>query len=195
MKIVERMAITLSIIGFLLKVSIITGANEILMIGLTCLGLVYLILSFALFNKIPVMGIFKRSSYSSTGFGRLYGAIGIGITLWITVTAILFKILNLTGANEMLIIGNTYLALVLFAALLIFFAKNNRMDSYYKNIFTKGIFVLTIGVALYFLPPYTLVKLFHRDNPKYIELWIKTCENPKDLQAWKEFEDYKNGKK
>jgi hypothetical protein len=195
MKIIERLALSFSLIGLLMKVMIRTGANEMLMIGLTLLALLYLTFGFALFNNISFRSILQRSSYEHVSLGRILGAVGLGICLWINVTAILFKLLNLTGANEMLIIGIEVLTPVLVVALIIFMTKKNRhIDFYFKNVFIKGIAVLTIVVALFLLPRFTLVKLFHRDDAKYIELWIRSANNPDDQRAWQEFEEYKNSR-
>ena len=193
MKVIERLALAFSAIGLLKKILLIRpGTNEILMIGLTFLALFYLILSFALFNNIRLNVIFKKSSYALVSRGRIVGAVGLGISLWVCVTAILFKLLNLTGATEMLVNGIALLTLVLVVALIIFVTKKYRwIDLYFKNIFIRGLATLTIVITLYLLPPFTLVKLFHRDDPMYIELYIKSIENPTDARAWKEFEEYR----
>src|SRR5271169_521226 len=111
MKILERGSIILSVIGFLMKIMRISGGNELLMIGMTLLAFIYFYLGFALLNNVAVKDIFKKSSYPNSL--RVVGAMGVGIFLSIVAIGILFKLLILTGATEMITIGVVGLVVIL----------------------------------------------------------------------------------
>lgn len=194
MKLLERICILLFVVGFAMKTMLLRGGNELVMIGLTLLSMVYFYLGFALFNGIGLKSIFKQSSYTGTGTGRILGAIAVGGFLSITTIGLLFKLLILTGAREMLAIGVTGLAIALFAAGFLFIFQRKSMNSFYKKIFVKGGIAIILGVTLYLTPSSALIRFYYRDDPAYAELYVKALENPSDEQIQKEFEDAQENK-
>jgi hypothetical protein len=194
MKILERGSIILSVIGFLLKILRLSGGNELLMIGMTLFVLVYWTLGFALFNNIQLRAIFKKSSYAGISSGRIVGAIGVGGFLSVTTIGLLFKLLILTGAREMITIGVTGLVITLFAAGVVFLLKKKNMDSFYRQIFVKGGIAIILGITLYLTPARSLIRFYYRDDPAYAELFVKAVENPYDEQIQKEFEEARDKK-
>ena len=194
MKILERGSIILSVVGLLMKILIVRGGNELLMIGMTLLMLVYWTFGFAVFNNIQLKAIFKKSSYAGISSGRIVGAIGVGGFLSIIVTGLLLKLLILAGAREMITIGVTGLFITLFAAGVVFILKKKNMDSFYKQIFVKGGLAVILGITLFLTPTSSLIRFYHRDDPLYAELFIKAVENPYDKEIQKKFEEAREKK-
>jgi hypothetical protein len=189
MKILERGSVILSVIGLVMKIFRLNGGNELLEIGLTLLAMVYFYLGFAVFNNIRLKDIFKKSSYSNISSGRIVGAIGVGMNLSIIVIGLLFKLLIFAGAFEMLTIGVTSLTITLFAALIVFILKKKNLDFFYKDIFVKGAIAVIIGIALCLTPGSSLIRLYHRDDPAYAELFIRAMQNPRDEKIQKAFDE------
>jgi hypothetical protein len=194
MKILERGSIILSVIGFLMKIMRVSGGNELLMIGMTLLAIIYFYFGFALLNNVALKGIFKKSSYSNANSLRIVGAIGVGILLSIVVIGLLFKLLILTGAIEMLTIGVVGLVVTLFAAWIIFIIKKKQLDAFYMGTFVRGGIAVMKGIILYLTPASSLIRFYHRDDPAYAELFVRAVENPYDEQIQKEFEEAREKK-
>ena len=194
MKILERGSILLAVIGLMMKIWRLNGGNELLMIGLTLLAMIYFYLGFALLNNVPLKAIFKKSSYSDTGSLRITGAIGVGILLSIIAIGLLFKLMILTGAIEMLTIGVVGLAVTLFAAWIIFIIKKKQLDAFYIGTFVRGGIAVILGIILYLTPASSLIRFYHRDDPVYAELFVRAVENPYDEQIQKEFEEAREKK-
>src|SRR4051812_16939260 len=105
MKLTERILISLTVLGVLLKLLLIPGASIIFLISIVLLWGLYFVFGFALFNNIRLRNIFKGKSYAHTNALRITGAACTGIVLSMLLNGILFKILHWPGAQVMLLSG------------------------------------------------------------------------------------------
>jgi hypothetical protein len=119
----------------------------LIIISLLLLGILYYFLGFALFNNIPLMGIFKRSSYSGLSINRIMGAIAAGLVISDVCIGILFRIEHWPMSNYMLIVGTIASILVLIVAVI----KYLRLkDKFYLPIILRLVAIIIPGILLYF---------------------------------------------
>jgi hypothetical protein len=191
MKVFEQILVAIALLGFLMKVMLIRGGSELLFLGCTLGALFYWSLSFATFNHIPLSAIFKKTSYANVSAGRILGSIGLGMALCTIIIGIQYRLLLLGGAAEMITIGAASLTVLLLAALLVMVFKKRASDGFYRGVFIRGGLALLIGIFVFFVPARQWIRLYHRDNPQYRDLFIKAHENPTDQAAQDEFETYR----
>ena len=113
-----------------------TGATELLMIGLSTLAGVYFLMAFMMIQLPPDC---KPTLYSFMLYKLIY------ISSAVTVIGILFALLKLPGANQMLLIGCGGLGVsILFSAVLIGINRDNMFVL--KTPFLRGLGLLLLGV-------------------------------------------------
>lgn len=133
MKRTEQILVLFSLIGIVLCIVNLPGEAFITTTSLLALGVVYFYFGFALFNEIPISGIFKKVSYSM-GVKRILIAIASGITLSIAAIAILFKVERLPGADFLSIIS---LFLLLIISVLLLFKKSPDNSNFVIGILRR----------------------------------------------------------
>ncbi len=198
MKLIECVSIGLVIVGFLMKLIPIRYAGEVLFIGALTSLLFYWCLGFAALNNIELRAIFKKSSYANVSGGRIVGAIGIGFCLACVAQGLTFKLLILTGATEVLTIGVTSLAMLLFAALVVMIFKRRMPDDFYRGVFIRGGLALLLGITAYMTPSTTLANIYYRNDPEYRDKLIQVLQNPSDkalADEWDEFQERRSKSK
>jgi hypothetical protein len=191
MQILERTFVSIALTGFLMKVLLIPGGSEVLLIGCTLAAMFYWLLAFGALNQIPLGALFKKESYANIGAARMLGVICMGLALCVLIIGILFRLLLLQGATEMITVGGTTLLVILSVALAVMILKKKTSDPFYQGVFLRGGLILLIGVVVMFVPARNWVSLYHRDDPTYRDLFIKTLENPTDPMARHAFENYR----
>ena len=165
------------LIGLIMRLNFIPGGSLFLLLALTTLGFIYNILGFAIFNGIGLRQIFKKESYKGLTPLKIFGAIGVGWVLSSTCMGILYKILQWSDAENILITG-LVLTLILLIIALMRFVKNKA--PFYKRILKRIALIGGFGLILSFVSDLTLVKIEFRNHPRYIEVFKEYQDNPED---------------
>jgi uncharacterized protein len=189
MKLTEKILAGLGLLGIILKLMLIPGGSIVFLLGIQLLSIVYFIFGFALFNKIRLRNIFKGDSYAHTNVMRIIGGVCTGLCLSVLLTGIMFKILLWPGAAPMLIIGLVPGAVILVIAFIKLLTTKN---SYYTGVMIRMGAALLISMILCAVSNVTLVKIYHRDNPAYIELYEKLQQDPDNIYLQSQLESQAN---
>ena len=186
MKLAEKILILLALLFAYMKYKLFPGANEMLMIILTIQSVIYFYLGFALLNGIRLRKLFKKVSFSEIGTPRIIAAVILGICLSTLIIGMMFKLLFLPGANEMLSIGLISILVSLVALVGYALVKKSNFNNYYFRIGPSLIF----GGILYFTPTTDLMKIEYREYPDYAKAAIEAYQDPanEDLQKKEEEE-------
>ncbi|MEP4534727.1 MAG: hypothetical protein ABJ004_16670 [Cyclobacteriaceae bacterium] len=187
MKRIEQIAAVFTFIGILMKLLLIPGGAIVLGISLTVLATIYYPIGFFYFNSIPKGKIFKKESYAGLTFTRGLGTFGGGLIFSILAIGSLFKLLQLPGAAAMLTIGLTAGSLFFIVTLIKYFM--NRVSSFHRNMLVRTILIVGLSGILVATPSLTLVKIFFRDNPEYINAYQLANQNPNDQDLRRKAEE------
>ena len=186
----KRIEIALASIATLALVFIFwpfPGSKEIFAFTITILSIIYFYLGFILLNNIRLRAIFKKTSYGQTTRTNIILAIISGVVVSQLLVGILFKLLFLPGAHEMLTIGLIFSGLVIISILVI--KKFNNYD--FKGIFARLIPAFIIAFVLYNFTSSSLIRFIYRNYPDYAEAYIDSLNNPGDKELEKrEHEEY-----
>ena len=150
MKKIEINLLLFTLLGVLLTAFDISSGTIIIALSITIIASIYYPLGFFFFNTIKFNGIFKKKSYRGISFLKGFGTFSSGLLFSIISIGVMFKLLYLPGASEMLIIGLISTGLLL-VALLIKYASNKQNDLV-KNLIIRAVFWATIGGALMATP-------------------------------------------
>jgi len=133
---VHRIALIVSGLGLGFLILEYPGANELIMLGLSTLAGVYFLSAFMMV-QVPVNS--KPNLYCFVLYKLIY------IASAVTVIGVLFSLLKLSGADQMLLIGCAALGVsILFAAALIGSSRDNL--SVLIIPFFRGLALLLLGV-------------------------------------------------
>ncbi len=187
MKRIEQIVVATAVIGVIMKLLLLSEGSTVLGISLSVLAILYYPLGFFYFNGIPIHKIFKKKSYEGMTVFSGIGTFGGGLIFCILSIGILFKLLQLPGARVMLIAG--LLPGILFLAVSLFLYFKNRESSFLKSMVIRTIVILAVSGILYATPGLTLVKVFHRNNPAYIEAYEELLKNPRDEELQRKAEE------
>lgn len=179
MRKIELFLAGLALLGLTFKLLLLSGGTAILGLTLSGLGILYYPFGFFYFNSIKINKIFKKTSYKDVSVLRGIGTFGAGITFSILTTGILFKLADLQGSGVMLSVGITTGLILLIVTTIRYFAVKGQ---FFKMMLRRTLIWVTLGITLYLIPGINLVKIFHRDNPEYIEAYQKSIENPDDRE-------------
>jgi hypothetical protein len=173
MKIVEKIAAILSIIGLILMLSLIGGGAELMMVSLLTLGGIYFPLGFLLLNQISVLNYLKRKeSFVSLTTTQIVLGVITGIALSIVCIGILFKLLTLPGANEMLMFG-VLISIIISTIVVILRSKVSA-----SAILIRTVIFNIAGIILFFTSSLSIVKFQYRNHPAYIDAYVNYLEDP-----------------
>jgi hypothetical protein len=183
MKILERILAVAIVVGLVLKFSLIAGGDFILLLAMMTLASIYFPIGFLFFNQIRLRDIFKNSSAlkDMTAFKACF-AIGTGVGLSTIIIGALFKLLNFTGANAMLVAGLSVTTIIVVVAIILS-VKNNHANS--KFILWRASVVGAVGVVLLFTSGLAIVKLQYRDHPAYIDAYTNYSNDPQNEELGK----------
>lgn len=152
MKKTESILGAVAVVAIVYKLILGNELNSALIISVTGLSLFYTYLSFAYFNKIRFLKIFKRSSYAGISKWRILGTIILGLGLALTTVGILWSLMSWPF--------NTFYSLgipVLFIVGLISALKFNITKSKDYFIILKRVLIIGgFGFILWLTPRETL---------------------------------------
>ena len=181
MKKAEIIFATLSIIALVLKLLLVPGSGILSVLSISILSVIYMYLSFALFNGIRGKNIFKKDSYAAISRMRIIGAIGAGLALSITTIGLLFKIQSWPGASFNLGIG--LLSLFIVAVIGIIRYRQYKSE-YYTKIFKRVAVVGGLGLIFFFIPNTTWIEIKFRNHPAYVDALKKAMADPHNQELW-----------
>jgi hypothetical protein len=190
MKMTEKILVVAIFIALILKFSLIPGGDLLLLWATTILSCIYYPFGFLFFNQIRLRSIFKKASYQGVTGQKIFFAVVAGLGLSIICIGSLFKLLSLTGSNEMLLIGIMITSVVLVISLVAIFIKK---DVNAKFILWRLGVIGIVGLVLLMTAELSIVKAQYRNHPDYIEAYAKYFTDPKneELRKKKEVEYYK----
>ncbi|MGB3182073.1 MAG: hypothetical protein WBB45_11820 [Cyclobacteriaceae bacterium] len=165
------------VLGFIMKLLHLQGANMTVGIAGSLLAILYFVFTFALVNGIRARNIFKNSSYRHTNIKRIIGAIGLGFALSSIVIGLLFRIMLWSGATYQLLASLIVLAIVTLVAGIFYF--RSRVPYYHRIFIRAGIYGVA-GLVFFFLSTYTMIGIYYGDDPAYTKLYKEVIDKPSD---------------
>ena len=145
MKKIELFLSVLAVVFIVMKILVLPWSGVLLALTLLTLSFFYYFLSFALFNKISLKGIFNKSSYENLSTFKIFFTIGIGWTFSITIVGALFKLELLPYANFILLIGIIAIGIISFVSLIFKYQTNS---DFYKQILLRNLIIGGTGIFL-----------------------------------------------
>jgi hypothetical protein len=179
MRIVEIILIILFGLSLLWFYAFVVGADEILMIVLTLLSLLYFGFGFLLFSNVGLRAMFK-GGFAGVSAATFLMAAATGLALSIVTIGILFKLLLMPGANEMLTIGCTFAGVLFVTNVVLYISSRTRASMI--CVTRLGPFLL-IGIVLLLTSGLALVKVRYRSYPLYIDAYTKYSSDPRNDAA------------
>ena len=185
----ESAFIMISIIGFVLKLSLVAIGHWIMLIGLALLANSYF---------IGLDGILKGKGYQQFLEERKNTKSKIYILLpsyaiTIILIGLLFSIMTWPGASPMLLGG------VIMSVIAIYFitAKADEDKQWKMGALKRVIIYGAIGLVFYLLPQYTWFDIIYRQNPDYREAAKEFYADPENealrAKMEEEYNKMKNG--
>jgi hypothetical protein len=185
MKILEKTLACAILLSLILKFSLVSGGDTLMLWTITILACIYYPLGFLFFNQIRLRNVFKKDSYKHLSAPKIIFAIVTGIGLSIICIGSLFKLLDFPGANQMLTIG-LFVSFVVLIISLVFFIKTRDADN--KFILWRVIVLGIAGIILIQTPGLSIIKLQYRNHPAYIEAYINHKADPRSEELRKKKE-------
>jgi hypothetical protein len=144
MKKLELILIAGAAVSIILTILNIPLHSMLVSVFLLPLSILYLYLSFALFNNIPFDKIFKSESYKSLDTWNFGIAIGTGLGLSLLTIGFMFTVNNYPMARSLLDIGLVLTAFVLQLVLIRNVKEKRRFN---RNIALRCAMFIIIGVV------------------------------------------------
>ena len=171
--------------GLILKFSLISGGDILTLWTTLLLACLYYPLGFLFFNQIRLRHVFKKTAYKDLSALKVIFAIVTGIGLSVICVGSLFKLLSLTGADQMLTIGLVITVITLTISISLFL-KSKGMTS--KFTIWRTSIGGVLGLVLLLTPELSIIKLQYRNHPDYIRAYEKYLTDPKNESLTKEKE-------
>ena len=181
----EIIIATLSLIALGLNLLLIPGGGVLTVLTLSTLSMLYMNLSFALFNGIRLRNIFKKDSYKGISTMRIIGAVGTGLALSMTIIGLLFKFQSWPGASLNLGAGLVGLLIATVIGTIKYF--RNKSD-FYTKIFKRIAVFGGLGLILMLTPKTTWVEIKYRNQPTYVDALKKAMAAPDNKELWDKVE-------
>ena len=181
----EIIIATLSLIALGLNLLLIPGGGVLTVLTLSTLSMLYMNLSFALFNGIRLRNIFKKDSYKGISTMRIIGAVGTGLALSMTIIGLLFKFQSWPGASLNLGAGLVGLLIATVIGTIKYF--RNKSD-FYTKIFKRIAVFGGLGLILMLIPKTTWVEIKYRNQPTYVDALKKAMAAPDNKELWDKVE-------
>lgn len=170
-----------ALIALAFNLLFIPGGNVLTVLLLSSLAVLYMYLSFALFNDISLKAIFKRESYKGKSIKRIVGAVLSGLALAVTIIGILFKVQAWPGASVMVGFGTAALSISLVVGVLRYARSKS---GYYTRIFKRIAIYGGLGFILMLLPDDSWLALKYRNHPHYVEAVKNARAHPDKQELW-----------
>jgi hypothetical protein len=178
----EKSLIALTLLGILLKCSLLKGGDFLLFLGLGLLSMLYFVGSY--FQARAVLGDIPLTSTTSAIISSKptsYAALKIisGIVLSTIVVGILFKLMFWQGSDPQLVsglIGSILLTGWAYAAS----KATGATYSIPKKVLRRSTLVVLLGALVWVTPSTLLFSFFHRNDPTLVQKWTQWQAHPND---------------
>jgi len=143
---IEGISIGTFVVGYLLKMMHYAVSNELIIISLSVLSVIYFLGAY-----VPRMSLKEEGQKPKKGFVALLGEAivpkTLGIGLAATVNGILFTIMNWNGFREMLLIGSSALVVAIIVGWLVTMSNEQARESL-KPLLLRAVVLVMIGFYL-----------------------------------------------
>lgn len=189
MKVLEKILAIGIVVGLIMKFTLTSGGDVIVLFTTLTLASLYYAFGFLFFNQIRLRNIFKKDVYKNVPTVRIVLAVVTGLGLSTVLIGSLFKILSLTGADQMLLIGLFITAAMLITSLTLFIKEKNKNS---KFILWRVGVIGFIGFSLIMTPNLSILELQYRNHPNYIEAYRDYLADPQNEELYKKVELERN---
>lgn len=186
MKKTEKILAVIAFTSIILSMNHVPFGGSISALSFSVLALLYMYLSFALFNKIPFTRILKKEAYLNISKLRFFGTVLTGMLLSCCLIGMLFKLQLYPMADINLLTGILGL---LIAAIISIIKYSTGKDEFYLDIFKRIILVGVFGLLFTINPKESILEIRHRNHPEYIEAVKKAWADPDNQALWKKVEE------
>jgi len=186
MKKTEKILAAISILGILFNLYLVPFGGTLSIISMTCLAILYMYLSFALFNDIPIKGILKKDSYAGISKLRVFGTIATGLVLSVSVIGILFKSQLYPYSSVLLAEG----VIGLFIAAIVAVVQLRRSSAkFYSEILKRIAIIGILSLILYLTPREKILEINYRNHPEYVGAMKKAWADPSNQDLWEKVKE------
>jgi hypothetical protein len=191
----EKSLIALTLLGILLKCSLLKGGDFLLFLGLGLLSMLYFVGSY--FQARAVLGDIPLTSTTSALIAiaskpTSYAALRIisGIVLSMVVVGILFKLMFWQGSGPQLVSGLIGSILLIGWA----YASSKATGATYsipKNVLRRTTLVALLGAIVWVTPSTLLFGFFHRNDQTLVQKWTQWHAHPDNPEYLAELNAYR----
>jgi len=182
MKKTEKILAAISIMGILLNLFLVPYGDTLSILSMSCLAVLYMYLSFALFNDIPLQKVLKRENHKDISKRTKIGTNLIGMILALITIGILFKLQDWPNASTLLNIG--FCGLIL-SAIISFIKVRQSNPKLHYTLLTRLATFSIIGFIFILTPKENLLEFKYRNHPEYVEAVKKAWADPSNQDLWK----------
>lgn len=181
MRITEITLLALTAISGIWLYALLPGGEPMVMIVFTLLSLLYFAFGFLIFTRVGLRSAFKGGLSGNSGATILAGIV-TGLAASAMIIGMLFKIMILHGADEMLDIGLFATTILFVVSLFRFMRSKNAITR-----FTLGRMTIffVVGLVLWSIPNLALVRVRYREHPRYIEAYSNFVADRANPETWK----------
>ncbi|MEO8210020.1 MAG: hypothetical protein ABI840_05635 [bacterium] len=181
---IEKGAALLFVLGFILRLLFLPFSGQLLIISCGVLAVIYFLSVTK--NKLNISGLFSDTGEDITGniFAR-FALRFAGFGLSTTVIGILFKILFWPNASFFLAVG---IGTIIFSYIILRMKVRESLPVLFRKLALRIFIIGGVAFILYSTPTIDLFRLFHRDQPEYVEAVKAYWADPKNPELKKEVE-------
>ncbi len=147
MKTLESSVLALVFIALIVNYFQLPAGSTITSLALALAAAFYLFFGFAIFNRIPLSGIFNADAYEQSNAPTIIGGALLGLAFALIFTGALFKLQVRSGADPLLLSG-ILLAGAIFGISI--FARQEEVRWFHQIIRQRVIGMVGMGAILYF---------------------------------------------
>lgn len=189
MKTTERILVSLFFIGVILSLTSLPGGFITLLFPSLLVSGMYFYFGFALFNEIPLKGLFKKEYHEKIPRMQVTTAIVTGIGLSIAIVGVLFKLQHLPGASMMLF-GGVLLSVV--STLLIIVNKGKLQEGFVKRAFQRIVLFGGMSLVLLMIPAKVWIEWEYQDQPELKKVLLQLQDSPSDSLLLEKEQELRN---
>ncbi|NOU61389.1 hypothetical protein [Marinifilum caeruleilacunae] len=186
MKKTEKILAIVAVLSVLLNLSTVPFSAVLTTISFTGLSLLYMYLSFALFNNISFRQILKKESYQEVSRIRIFATVLTGMALSVCLIGILFKLLLYPFAEINLITGLNGLSIAIIVSAIMYVI---RKDKFYVSILKRIMIVGAVGILFTLTSREQIIDIKYRNHPEHKEALKKAWADPENQELWKKAEE------
>lgn len=186
MKKTEKILAVIAFTSIILSMNHVPFGGALSALSFTILALLYMYLSFALFNKIPFTRILKKKAYLNVSKLRILGTVLTGMFLSFSLIGMLFKLQLYPMADINLLTGILGL---LIAAIISIIKYSIGKDKFYFEILKRIILIGAFGLLFTITPKESILEIRHRNHPEYVEAVKKAWADPDNQALMKKVEE------